>query len=271
MDLRFQPVIEAAKRGDLKAFESILDANPALLTEHSSVSHPSLAQFVVVDGGLGSIPRPLEFLDALLRRNVTPDSVIVAAASVNAGTIVDALIDAGASVEAGAPWTPLEEALYWQHRPLAHHLIKQHNAKVSSLRAAAELGRLDLMEACFGVDGAITPAAGEVVYPFGSVCAEAGAILNQALFLALRNRQFVAADALLRRGANPNTIVMGHHEHCAPLHQAVYLDDEEMVDWLLSRRARTDVIDPRFNGTPIDWARHFDRTAILKRLEEATP
>ena len=270
MDPIFQPAMEAARRGDIAGFAAILDAEPGLLTASSSTSHPSIAQFVAVEGGLGDIPDPLLCLDVLLARDVVPDSIIVPAASVNACAIVDALMNAGASIETGAPWTPLEEALYWQHRALAQHLIETHDAKIPSLRAAAQLGRLDLMKSYFGTDGALTPDAGQVVYPFGPVGAESGAILNQALFLALRHCQFDAAEELLRRGANLNTIVMGHHEHCAPLHQAVYLDQPDMVSWLLERGARTDIIDPRFNGSPVDWSRHFDRTEIIEQLERAT-
>jgi heat shock protein HslJ len=271
VDPIFQPAMEAAKRGDLEGFVAVLDANSNILKESSSTGHPSLAQFVGVDGGLGAIPQPRELVDLLLGRGVPPDSIIVPAASVNADTIVDALMDAGASIEVGAPWTALEEALYWQHTPLARHLIEKHAAKISSLRAAAQLGLLDLMKSYFEPDGALSLSAGQVVYPFGAVCAEAGAILNQALFLALRHLQFEAAEELLRCGANLNTIVMGHHEHCAPLHQAVYLDQQDTIDWLLERGARADIIDPRFNGSPIDWADHFDRTEIARQLEQAAP
>ncbi len=50
------------------------------------------------------------------------------------------------------------------------------------------------------------------------------------------------------------------------LHQAAYRGDLELAGLLLGRGADTGVRDTRFDATPVDWARHFDRQAMVELL-----
>lgn len=50
------------------------------------------------------------------------------------------------------------------------------------------------------------------------------------------------------------------------LHTAVERDDEPLARRLLDLGADPDLRDHRFDGTPLDWARHFDRTALVALL-----
>ena len=268
MDPQFQPFMDAAYKGDLATFEALLSGQPALAAAASSAGHPSLFQFIAVDGGLGKIPNAVAFARVLIAAGAPMEAPFVAAASVNARDLVELMLDAGVSVEAGAPWTALEECLYWAHGELGAHLQGTHKARVSSLRAAAELGRLDLMRDFFTDDGGLAPEAGPVRYPFGNdESNEPGDILAQALLLALRNRQYEAAALLVDKGADVNAIPPGNHEHCTPLHQAVYKNDRDMIDWLMDRGAVATIEDPRFNDTAIEWARHFGYDSLAEHIE----
>jgi Ankyrin repeats (many copies) len=52
------------------------------------------------------------------------------------------------------------------------------------------------------------------------------------------------------------------------LHQAAYRGDLELARLLLGWGADTGVRDARFDATPLDWARHFDRQAIVELLSQ---
>jgi hypothetical protein len=119
--------MNAAYAGDLAAFREIITRTPALVSARSSCSHPTLLQFVAVDGDLGKIPRPAGFAQVLIVAGAALDEPLVAAASVNAREVLDAILTAGAS----APWTALEEALYWGYSELATYLWRERGADVS--------------------------------------------------------------------------------------------------------------------------------------------
>ena len=85
-----------------------------------------------------------------------------AAAYANAPALADRLIQAGAAVDAeahGAGGPPPIVALFWGRREVAD-VLAQHGVTPRNLRAAAGLGSLALVEACFLKDGTLTPNAG---------------------------------------------------------------------------------------------------------------
>ena len=105
MDEAFQPFMDAAYKGDLSKFKALLAAQPAIVSLGSSISHPSLLQFITVEGGLGKIPRAPDFARVMVAAGASLEAPFVAAASVNARDLVNLLIEAGVAIEAGAPWT----------------------------------------------------------------------------------------------------------------------------------------------------------------------
>lgn len=270
MDDAFKPFMEAAYAGDLETYQALLAAQPDLVTQGSAISHPNLFQFIAVEGGMGKIPRAADFARAMVAAGAPLGGAFVAAASVGSRELVDLLIEASVAIEAEAPWTALEETLYWANQEIGLYLHKDHGATAPSLRAAAELGRLDLLAGFFADDGSLRPEAGPVRFPFGlEESSDPQDVLDQAFLLALKNLQYEAASLLLERGAEVNAIPPGNHERCTPLHQAVYKDDARMIEWLLARGARATIADPRFNSTAIGWAQHFGHTAHEERLKAA--
>jgi hypothetical protein len=55
------------------------------------------------------------------------------------------------------------------------------------------------------------------------------------------------------------------------LHGAVVGDHPDVVDLLLDRGADVTIRDRRFQGRPLDWARHLGRPAAEARLAPVTP
>ncbi len=269
MDAIFTPVRDAAYAGDFALFETLLARDPDLITQNSTDpgDSPNLIQFIVVEGGLGKIPEPEGFLKHLIDNGSTTYRQLVAAASVNSRALVDTLLDAGVSLDEGAPWSAVEETLYWGHQEMAVYLISERGAKLNTLCAAAMLGNMEKLASFFN-NGKLIASVLPVYFPWGSFedSTEKDAI-EQAFFLALRNSQYEVASYLLERGVDINAIVRCHHEECTALHQAANSNDFEMADWLIDRGAVGSIKDKRFNADAIDWAKHEGNTQMEQHMK----
>ena len=167
MDKQFEPFMAAAYGGDLATYKALIAERPDIVAQRSPISHPSLFQFITVEGGLGKIPGAVDFARVMVEAGAPAEAPFVAAASVGSRELVELLLEAGVPVEACTPWTALEETLYWAHQEIGLYLQQEHGAEVPSLRAAAELGRLDLMADFFAANGSLLQQAGPVRFPFG--------------------------------------------------------------------------------------------------------
>lgn len=269
MDDAFLPAMVAAWGGDLDGFVSILDNDRGLASRPSSCSHPTLLQFVVLDGGMGKIPGGMDFARALIKRGAGLDEPVVAAASIGAREFVDFLLDAGARLEACAPWTPLEESVYWGHVELAEHLWRDKGAEIPSLRAAAGLGALPQLRA-YIESGPSPEATGSVRFPWGHCSDDPQDILDQALVIAAKNGRVRSAELLLDQAARINAFPPGIHEGGAPLHLAAMLGGREIVSLLLRHGADPALPDPQHHSTPAGWARHGGHEELAQALERST-
>ena len=269
MDSQFQPAIDAAYAGDFGLFKSLLEQNPELVTQKSTdrADSPNLIQFIVVEGGLGKIPDAARFLRFLIAAGSTTERQLVAAASVNARDLVDVLLDAGSDINEGAAWSAIEEALYWGHRQMADYLLSLPGGEIKTLCSAAMTGNLTKLESFFA-DGKLSESALPVHFPWGPIenSTEKDA-LEQAFILALRHEQYEAASFLLEKGADINGVARAHHEECTALHQAVYLNDIAMIDWLLDRGATGDIEDNRFGDNAMEWAKKLERSDVESHLK----
>lgn len=122
------------------------------------------------------------------------------------------LLDAGAPPDVSARGdggTPLIVALFWGHRKTAE-LLAESGVFPRNLRAAAGLGRLDLIEELVATDGALAPGAGahrafyrpHSGFPAWEPSNDPQEILDEALSWAARNDRVEALDVLVARGAS---------------------------------------------------------------------
>jgi ankyrin repeat protein len=122
------------------------------------------------------------------------------------------LLDAGAPVgisARGEGGTPLIVALFWGNQEAAQ-LLAEHGVVPGNLRAAAGLGRLDLLDELVGADGRLASDAGAdrgFYRPHGGFPAwrpsdDRQEVVDEALCWAARNDRAEVLDVLVARGAN---------------------------------------------------------------------
>jgi ankyrin repeat protein len=122
------------------------------------------------------------------------------------------LLEAGAPADVSARGdggTPLIVALFWGHREISE-LLAERGPFPRNLRAAAGLGRLDLIDELAPADGRLSPEAGahRAFYrPHGGFPAwepsdDPQEILDESLSWAARNDRVEALGALVARGAS---------------------------------------------------------------------
>ncbi len=270
MDSAFHPAILAIASGNLDKLRELIATDPTLATRRSRVSHPSLLCFVAVDGGLGNIPQPEAAAEVLIEAGSELDDPLLAAASVDARGVADALIDAGANVSGAGPWTPLDEALYWSHTELAHHLVAR-GAQPRSLRAAAGVGDAARVDACFDDDGGlVTSLAGELGSPWPDRVPprphDPEDVVDQAFVIAVLNDELDVAEGLLGRGALIDGRPPGFHWGGTALHGAISIGALGAVDWLLDHGADPAIVDTEHGADAAGWARHFGHDDLAERL-----
>jgi ankyrin repeat protein len=200
--------------------------------------------------------------------------------------------------------TPLIVALFWGHRDTAE-LLAEHGVYPRNLRAAAGLGRLELIDELAG-----TPEAGAhrgFYRPHGGFPAwkpsdDPQEVLDEALAWAARNDRADALDALVARGAHVDAdvyrgtalawaaacnrvaairrlIALGadpnrrgtfggpdHGVGTVPLHHAAESGNLGAVQALLDAGADPTIRDERYEGTPADWAGHWGKTKAAELL-----
>lgn len=269
MDARFHSVMKAAWQGDLSAFEALLDEEPALVTARSSCSHPTLLQFVVLDGATGKVDRPEAFAAALIDRGAILDEPLVAAASVGSQQLTAFLLGAGAPIEACAPWTPLEEAVYWAHGELQADL-RERGAAVASLRCAAGLGDVGRTESFLSREGA--PRDLEAVrFPWGTPSHEPQDVLDQALVIAAKNGSVDTVGLLVDAGADVGAFPPGIHEGGSAIHLAAMYGHGGVVDQLIAAGADPAAPDPKHHADAAGWASHGGFPVLAERLRGDRP
>jgi ankyrin repeat protein len=150
------------------------------------------------------------------------------------------LLDAGVPVDVSARGdggTPLVVALFWGHREVSE-LLAEHGVHPRNLRAAAGLGRLDLLDELAPPDGRLAPEAGahrayyrpHSGFPEWRASDDRQEVLNEALAWAARSDRVEVLEPLVARGA----------------------------------RLQADV----YRGTALMWAAATGRTAAVRRLIE---
>jgi ankyrin repeat protein len=122
------------------------------------------------------------------------------------------LLEAGAPADASARGdggTPLIVGLFWGHREIAE-LLAERGIFPRNLRAAAGLGRLEVIDELVAAGGRLAPEAGahrafyrpHSGFPAWAPSNDRREILDEALSWAARNDRVDALEMLVSRGAN---------------------------------------------------------------------
>jgi hypothetical protein len=181
------------------------------------------------------------------------------------GAFIEALFELDPALLRRRP-PPRSQAIEFAF-PYATHLLPVLTRVWSlpdDLAHAAGRGDLDRVKAWFDSSG--KPALGDVAnhfpcndaYTRGNLqwgAPRAQQALDTALAWAVLGHHFDVADFLLQRGADINTR-WGSHEPASILHELVFHEDYEAMQFLIDRGIDMTIKDYRWGGTAQDWAEH---------------
>jgi hypothetical protein len=220
----------ATQGGDLDTLIRLLDDHPGLAAARIGDETMSRTLLHAATDWPGHFPSVGQVIAALVEAGADVNARFVGghaetplhwAASSDDVEALDALIDAGADLEASGAvlggGSPLADAVGFGQWRAARRLIQR--GATTRLKDAAALGLMDRVEAHFGGDE--PPSPDEV---------------TQALWSACHAGQQRAAEYLLERGANLNWIGW---DDLTPLDVALQNDAADLAKWFRSRGART--------------------------------
>lgn len=225
-----QVAVQAIHSGDIAGLRDLLEAHPELATVRlGSPRNMTRTLLHVVTDWPGHFPAGAHSVAALVAAGADVDARFTGphretplhwAASSDDVAALDALLDAGADIEADGAviggGTPLADATAFGQWNAARRLIER-GAK-TKLGEAASLGLLDRVHAHLAEDDP-TPQD-----------------LTSALWMACHGGQQAAAELLLAHGADLNWI---GYDHLTPLDAAVRGEATDLAGWLRDRGARS--------------------------------
>jgi hypothetical protein len=271
VDTRFEAAADAVVAGDLLTLARLLRESPQLTSARSDRPHrATLLHYLAANGvenerqkspnNAVEVARMLlnggsevDLLADMYGCAYTTMSMLVSSTPpAEAGVqeaLVETLLDSGAAIEgvgSGRWKSPLLTALAFGHLGAARTLAKR-GASIDSLPAVAGLGLL--------------PEASRLLP------ASSSEERHSALALAAQHGHVEIVRLLLDAGEDPNRYnPPGNHGHSTPMHQAAFYGHKEVVQLLVERRARLDLKDTIYQGTPLGWAEHAGRIEIENYL-----
>ena len=240
-------VVKAIHSGQIEVLQRLLVENPGLATTrivdakgatctllHKAADWPGhfpngARSVAIIAAAGGDASAPILFLNST-KRDKTP---LHWAASSDDVAVLDALIDAGADIEAPgaciAGGTALDDAVAFGQWRAARRLV-QRGARTALWHSAA-LGLMDRLQAHFA--GPKAPP----LYPWGDSRGAAFDEVTIAFWCACHGGQRLAAEYLLDRGAELNWI--SEWDGLTPLDAAQRAEATELVQWLRGRGAKS--------------------------------
>jgi ankyrin repeat protein len=204
----FVRAYRAVEAHDVDGLRSLLDEFPQLPGERGTNGNDLL--------GMAGATCDERLVELLLERGSDPSAAnshgwtaLHQAAYVGLPRLARTLLDAGAPVEVSARGdggTPLIVALFWGHRETAE-LLAEGGVAPRNLRAAAGLGRVELVEELAGGTGESPAGAHRAFYrphsgfPPWRPSGDPQEVLDEALSWAARNDRPDAIEALTAHGA----------------------------------------------------------------------
>lgn len=241
-DTDIQALVSAIINGDTSQIRDLLTRSPDLATATLAGNPRSMLHHAT--DWPGHRPNVAASIALLVQAGADPnvamppgDNLDVAetplhwAASANDAIAVDALLDAGAEVDAlGGIFggcTPYEEAIIFEQYDAARRLLER--GATDYLPGAAALGAEDLIDGFFDADGNVRTDRG--VLPHWNSVPAAQTVLDRAFQFACRAGHLDISKRLLDRGAEPTALTPAN---TSALDEATKNGHAHIVDWLNS-------------------------------------
>ena len=261
----FEAAVHAIVTGDASTIRRLLREHPDLVRARSTREHrATLLHYVSANGVEGyrqlSPTNSAEIATILLEAGAEVDAgadvygsdrcttlglVATSAPPDQAGVqldVIDVLLEHGARTHfpglAGHNHTLIRACLANGQPAAAAHLANR--GAPLDLVGAAGLGRVDVLRQFFE-PGVPREGASE-------------AATMEGFWFACGYGQVAAAEFLLDHGVGVDVELRGHGEGSTGLHTAAYHGHLDVVDLLLRRRARVDIIDKTWRTPPLIWA-----------------
>ena len=255
---KYEAAVDAIISGDSPGLETLLRENPDLATARSLREHRSTLLHYVSANGVEDFrqktPANIVAITKLLLdagADVNAESDAYGGRSTALGLtatsyhpdaagvqlpLMELLIRHGAAIDGPDQGSAVVGCLH-NGRGRAAEFLADHGARLD-LEGAAGIGRLDIVQSFFTVEGSLMPSATQqqLIDGFKWAC-EFGR--HSVVDFLLKNG--IRADAKYADGATG-------------LHWAAYQASTETVTLLLEHGALVDVIDERYHGTPLEWA-----------------
>jgi hypothetical protein len=219
----------AVQAGDLDTLTRLLDDSPQLAAARIGDHTMSRTLLHAATDWPGHFPAVGQVITALVRAGADvnarfngshAETPLHWAASSDDVEALDALIDAGADLEAAGAvlggGSPLADAVGFGQWNAARRLVER--GATTRLKDAAALGLMDRVEAFFATDPPPTPE-----------------LVTDALWAACHAGQRTTAQHLLERGADLNWIGW---DNLTPLDVAIQADATDLVAWLRAQGAK---------------------------------
>lgn len=267
----FESAIEKLVDGGLAPLRRRLQADPDLVRRRSRRRHAATLLHYIGANGVES------------HRQRTPD---------NAVAIARLLLDAGAEVDAtadlyGSPCTTLTLLISSHHpaaagvQPELAGLLIDRGAQLtgpdgspsSAVRMALSFGYRDTAQAlCSRLapfdDLPVAAGLGDVAAVRHHLTTASAEEQQVALALAALHGEVAVIEQLIAAGVDPSRFnPPRYHAHSTPLHQATYHGHLAAVEALVDGGADLAAVDTVYGATPLQWARHAERTDIETFLQ----
>jgi ankyrin repeat protein len=255
-DERFRNAVRAIHTGNVAALGRLLDRHPELLHERAIepdcyprdyFRDPKLFWFIAGNPALvRKMPANIaDIAQVMIARGVEQADLdctlelVMSSGGLRQPGLQVALV--GVLMDAGAAATPQAIRVALAHYEVEPILALLDRGMPMTAPIAAALGRVDALRSLL-VDASRDDR-------------------QEALGLAVINRQLETARMCLDAGADPNQL-LPVHRHAMPLHTATLNGDVEMLKLLVARGARIDIRDTLWNGTPLGWAVHNRKAEV---------
>ncbi len=265
-DPSFRAAVDAIHSGDVAELAKLLSAEPRLLRER--IAGPDVYR---------KVRRHQYFLDPMLFWYVANNPTLVEQMPPNIVDVARVLIDRGVEQSdldytLGLVMSSSAAREQGHQLPLMRVLLAAGaQATADNVVVAAAHHELEPLHALLDAGRPMTApiaaalGAGEQLRTL--LPAADREDIQAAFGLAVINGQLEAARLALDAGADVDAF-LPVHAHSTALHEAAVENNVPLIALLLAHGARRDQRDTLWNGTPLDWAAHFNRVEAQGALSE---